>query len=125
MRLFFYMQLLVFVFWFVFLQHNDDYAVFTAVFSYNQPHSFHTLAVFCAGADDINPRCVYTAVTENIGKFCDVFLNAVKYAGEKVSQIVWEHLVWINICFFAKRFHISPYVCAADRIACACYKNTS
>ena len=35
-------------------------------------------------ADNINARRVYTAVTENVSQFGDVFLDSVENAGEKV-----------------------------------------
>ena len=51
---------------------------------YYQSHIFHSLSVFGAGADDIDSRRVYTAVTENIGEFGDVLLDTVEDTSEQV-----------------------------------------
>lgn len=66
-------------------------------FLYNQPHIFHALTMLGAGADDINPRCVNAAVTENIGELGDVLLDSVENAGKQVAQIVREYLIWVYI----------------------------
>ena len=55
-----------------------------------------------ASAYYVDASCVYAAVTGDVGKFGDVLLNAVKYTGEQVPQIMWKDLVWINICFFTQ-----------------------
>ena len=47
------------------------------VFLYNQPHIFHTLTVFRAGADNINARRVYTAVAEDVCELGDILFNSV------------------------------------------------
>ena len=46
---------------------------------YDQPHLFHTLTVFCPGRNDINSCCVDTAVTENVGKLCNILFDAIKH----------------------------------------------
>ena len=51
----------------------------------DQLHPFHPLPMLKAGGNDINSRCVDTAMTENIGKFSNVFFNSVKDAGEQVA----------------------------------------
>ena len=81
--------------------------------------------MFSPGADDINARRIDAAVTEDVGEFGDVLFNAVEYAGEQVSQVVRKHLVRIDVCFFTKRFHISPNVRPADRFAAACDEDTT
>lgn len=50
-----------------------------------QVHIFHSFAVFRAGGNDINSSCVDTAVTENIGKLCNIFFNTVKCSCEQVA----------------------------------------
>jgi len=55
---------------------------FSVAFLYYQPHIFHTLTVFVAGGDNINPCSVDTAVTENISELGDVLFNAIKGTGE-------------------------------------------
>ena len=55
-----------------------------------------------AGADNIDPRGVDTAVTENIGEFGNILFDAIKHAGEQVPQVMREHLVRIDIRFFTK-----------------------
>ena len=95
------------------------------VFLYYQPHIFHPLTVFGASADDIDAGRVDTAVTENVGKLGDVFLDTVEDAGEQMTQVVRKHLVRIDVCFFAKGLHIPPDVCPADRLATARDEDTA
>ena len=85
----------------------------------------HALAVLVTGRNDLDPRGVDAAVPEDIRKLGNVFFNAVKRAGKKVAQIVRKHFIWIDVCLFAKAFHLSPDVRAADRLACACHKDRS
>lgn len=66
-----------------------------------QMHIFHSFAVFGAGGDDIDPSRVYTAVTENVSKFCDVLLNPVKHTSEQVAQVMRKYFFRVNICFLA------------------------
>ena len=87
------------------IQHNVNYVVqlqFCESFLYYQPHCFHALAVFCAGADDIDARCVYTAMTENVSELGDILFDAVKYPCEQVAQVVRKDLVRIDIGFLAQ-----------------------
>ena len=92
---------------------------------YNQPHIFHALAVFGAGADDINSRGVDATMTEDVGEFGDVLFDAVEYTGEQMPKIMREHFLRIDICFFTKRFHIMPDIRSADRFSAARNENTS
>ena len=69
-------------------------------FLYYKPHTLHTLAMFRTGGDNINSGRVDAAVTENIGKLGNVLFNPVKYTGEQVAQVMWEHLSRVYICFF-------------------------
>lgn len=69
-------------------QHNADYVASRRIrwlFLYNQVHIFHSFAVFRAGGNDINSCCVNTAVTKNIRKLCNIFLNPIKCACEQVA----------------------------------------
>ena len=86
---------------------------------------FHPSAVFIAGGNDINSCCVDTAVTENIGEFCNVLFNAVKNTSEQVAQIVRKYFLWIYPRLLAKSFHLPPDIRAAYWFACSCNKNTS
>ena len=69
--------------------------------------------------DDINPRGVDTAVTENVRELCDVLLQPVKGAGEQVAQIVRKHLVGVDVRVFAERLHLPPDIRSADRSTAA------
>ena len=69
-------------------QHNADYVASRRIrwlFLYDQVHIFHSSAVFCAGGNDINSSCVDTAVTQNVGKLCNIFFNTVKCACKQVA----------------------------------------
>ena len=78
-----------------------------------------------AGADDIDPRRIDTAVTENVCELGDVLLNTVKHTGEQVAQVVWKHLIRIDVRFLAQRFHIPPDIRPADRLATARDEDTA
>ena len=69
-------------------QHNADYVASRRIrwlFLYDQVHIFHSFAVFRAGGNDINSCCVNTAVTQNVGKLCNIFFNTVKCACKQVA----------------------------------------
>ena len=100
-------------------------AVCRRFFSYNQPHIFHTFTMLGAGADDINARRVYTAVTEDVGKLGNILLYAVEYTGEQVSKIVRKHLVRVDARLRTQRFHVPPDVRPADRLSAACDEDTT
>ena len=93
-----------------------------AVLNY-QTHIFHTAAVFGAGRDDIDSCGVYTAVTENIGKFCNILFNAIEYPCEQMAEIVRKDLLGIYSRFIAKCFHFPPDIGAAHRLTRSGYKN--
>ena len=88
-------------------------------------HILHSLAVFRASGDYVNACGIDAAVTENISKFGDVLLNAVEYPCKQVTEVVREYFVGIHICILTQIFHISPDVSSAQRLACACDKNTA
>lgn len=50
-----------------------------------QVHVFHSFAVFRTGGNDINSSRVNTAVTQNVGKLCNIFFNTVKCACKQVA----------------------------------------
>ena len=83
----------------------------------------HALAMFFAGGDNIDPRGINTAVTENVREFCNILFNTVKGARKKMAKIMRENLVRIHICLFAKVFHFPPDICAADRLTGPCNKD--
>ena len=64
---------------------------------YQQMHTFHTSAVFRAGRDYVNSRGIYTAVSENIRKFCNVLFHTVKDSCKQVTQVVREHLLRVHV----------------------------
>ena len=86
-------------------------------------HIFHSSAVFRAGGNNINSGCVDTAVAENVGKFCNIFFDAVKCSCEQVAKIMRKYLLQIDICIFAQGFHLSPNVRAVYGFAVFRYKN--
>ena len=57
---------------------------FSAAFLYNQPHIFHTSAVFIAGGDDINSGGINAAMAKKVGQLGKVLLNAIKGSGEQM-----------------------------------------
>lgn len=67
-------------------------------------HIFHSFAVFGAGGDDIDPSRVYTAVTENVSKFCDVLLNPVKHTSEQVAQVMRKYFFGLTFASSHKSF---------------------
>lgn len=62
-------------------------------FLYHKPHILHTLTVLCACGNDIDSGGVDTAVTENVGKLCNIIFDAVKHTGKKVTKIVRKNIV--------------------------------
>ena len=94
-----------------------------AVFSYHQPHILHPPAMFFAGRYDIYSGGVDAAVTEDVGELGDIFLNAVKRAGKKMTEVMREHFAGVYIRVPAKLFHFTPDVRAADWPACPGDKN--
>ena len=52
---------------------------------YNQPHIFHSSAMFGTGTDDINPSRIDTAVAENVSEFGDVFFDTVEYTRKQMA----------------------------------------
>ncbi len=93
--------------------------------SIDQPHVFNTSAVFRAGRDDIDPRCINTAVAENVGELGKVLFHLVKSPGEKMSEIMRKDFSRQDPGFCAERFHLAPDVRSADRFPAFCYKNTA
>lgn len=83
----------------------------------------HSFSVFSTGGNNINPRCVYTAVTEDVGKFCNVFFDSVKGTGKQMAKIMREHFLWINLRLRTKIFHFPPNVGTANRLSCSRDKN--
>ena len=61
-----------------------------------------------SGGHNVDPRGVDVAVAENIGEFRQIVLAVVKGAGEKLAQIVGEHLGGVHHRSFAKGFHLLP-----------------
>lgn len=94
-------------------------------FLYHKTHIFHALTVLCACGNDIDSGGVDTAVTENVRQLCNILFNAVKHTGKKVTKIVRKNLVWIDIGIPAKFLHVTPDICPADRLACACDEDTA
>ena len=86
-------------------------------------HMLHSTLVFGAGGNDIYAGRVYICVTKNIGKLGDILFQTIKGTGEQMSQIVREYLAWTDLCRFAQRFHISPYIYSAHGFAASCEKD--
>ena len=66
-----------------------------------QVHIFHSFAVFRAGGNDINSGRVDAAVTENVGKFGNIFFNSVKHPCKQMAQVMWKNLLRVDVCFLA------------------------
>ena len=69
------------------------------------------------GGDDIDTSSVNAAVTENIGELGDVLFKLVKCSCKEMAQIVRKHLIGIDVCLFAQRFHFTPNICTVDGLA--------
>ena len=110
---------------YLFIQHNHDYviAALTSAFLYNQPHTFHTLTVFCTGRDNINSCCIDATVPENVGKLGDILFDTVENSGEQMPQIMRKYLFGFHLCFKAEVFHFPPNICATHRLARAGNEN--
>ena len=100
-----------------------DFGGFFIFMLNNQVHIFHSFAVFSASGNNINSGRIDTAVTENVGKLCNIFFNTVKCACKQMAKIMRKHFLRIDICIFAQGFHLSPNVRAVYRFAAFCYKN--
>ena len=74
----------------------------TPAFLYNQTHTFHALAVFCAGRDNIDPCRIDAAVSENIGELGNILFDAVEHTGEQMTKIVRKDFFGIYLCFTAE-----------------------
>ena len=77
----------------------------------------HALAMLVAGGNDIDPRGVDTAVTENVRELGDVLFHAVKRPCKQVPKIVRKDLVRVDMRLCTKAFHLPPDVCPADGFA--------
>ena len=73
----------------ILLIHNSRYVVSVSVcahrafsFLYNEPHMLHLAFVLGTGSDNIDASGVDARVSENVGKLCNIFFNAVEGAGK-------------------------------------------
>ena len=89
----------------------------------DQPQSFNFLPVLFPGRHDIDPCRIDAAVSQNIGKLCDIPLDAVKCPGKKLSEIVRKHFCPFYIRLFAEPFHVSPHKAPVKRLSPSVYKN--
>ena len=103
----------------MFICENSIYNITQIMCLYHQSHILHSLAVFRAGGDDINPRGIDAAVAEDIGELGDVLFQPVKRTGEQMPEIMREHLAGIDVRVPAQRFHLPPDIRAADGLAAA------
>ena len=74
----------------------------------------HSTAVLRAGGNNIDPRCVNAAVSENIGELGNVLFQRVKHACKEMPQVVRKHLLRIYACRAAQRFHLPPDIDPTD-----------
>ena len=51
--------------------------------------SIEPAAVFPSAGNNINPRGVDAAVSQNICQLCDILVNGIETPGKKMPQIVW------------------------------------
>ena len=73
----------------------------------------------------IDARGVDAGVAEDVGKLGNVLFDMIKRTREQMPQIVRKHLTFQHVCLLAQRFHQSPHVIAADRLAAARDKNAA
>lgn len=81
-------------------------------FLYDKTQPLDLPPVFRSGGHNIDSGGVDGAVTQDIGKLCDVLFDTVKGAGEKLSQIVGKHLGRLYPGRFTQLFHSRPDVAA-------------
>lgn len=80
---------------------------------------FHTLTMFRAGRDNIDPRRVDATVSENVGELGNIFFDTVEHPCKQMAKIVRKHLFGIDLCFNAEVFHFPPDVGPTHRLSCA------
>ena len=81
-------------------------------FLYDKTQPLDLTPVFRSGGHNIDSGGVDGAVTQNVGKLCDIFFDAVKGPGEEFSQIVGKDLGRLYPGRFTQLFHSSPDVAA-------------
>lgn len=81
--------------------------------------------MFGAGSDDVDPRGIDTAMTENVGELGNILLDAVEYTGEQVAKIMRKNLVRIDACILTEMLHFPPDVRATHRLTGFRYENLS
>ena len=74
----------------------------------NQPQALHPLFMLFSAGDQIHPRRLNAAVSQNICQLHDIPAGSVVHAREQVPQIVREHLTRFHARRRAQRFHLRP-----------------
>ena len=64
----------------------------------------------------VNPRCIHTAVAEDIRKAHDILLNRIKGSGKQMTQVMRKDLLLVHAGAPAQPFHIAPYIGPVKRI---------
>ena len=62
----------------------------------HQTQSFYFSAVLRASGHDIDAGGVNAAVTQDIGKLCDVLFDAVESPSKQFPQIMGKHLTFLD-----------------------------
>ena len=65
--------------------------------SIDKSQTVHLSSVFNSRSHNIDSCCVYTAMPQNIRKFCNVFLNVIKSSCKQLSQIMRKHLACYTV----------------------------
>ena len=93
------------------------------LFLYNKSQALDLPAMLNTGGHNIDSCGVNAAMTQYIGKLCDVFFNAVKSACKQLSEIVGKHLARFDTGSFTQLFHRRPDVTAIQIFARSCDKD--
>ena len=93
------------------LGQNDNFVLFCCL--RNQPQALHTLFMLFSAGDQIHPRRLNAAVSQNICQLHDIPAGSVVHAREQVPQIVREHLTRFHARRRAQRFHLRPNLFSA------------
>lgn len=81
-----------------------------------QLHILHAAPMLCAAGHDVYASSVDTRVPQDICKLCDIFFDAVKYAGKQVTEIMRKDLILRYSRLLAKLLHLAPYITAVHRL---------
>ena len=83
---------------------------------YDKTQAFYFAAVLDASGHNVDSGGVDTAVTQDICKFGNIFLDAIEGSGKQFPQVVGKHLGFLHSRSFAELFHLAPDTAAVKRL---------